>query len=131
MELDQRLRYLGTIPHAQRSILLLSAAVLALHPSGKPILQDIQQHHQELDGQELSIQVLLDLMISISGKWDAGSAVLSPLAALIGNAINEASEEIGPICPWSLAEQIWGLIEQVHDQQELSCGISDAVPSCN
>ena len=116
MEPDERLSFLRSIPHGQRSILLLGAAMLMVHPRGGELIRDIRHHHAELDGQQLCMQVLIDLMISIAGKWDAGSSVLLPVASLLDQVVTRATGEPGVVCPAMLAEQLWALIEHLHDQ---------------
>jgi hypothetical protein len=128
---DERLGYLGSIPHAQRSILLVSAIMLVVHPRGAKLVEDIRRHHPELDGQHLCIQMLLDLMISIAGnKWNAGSSVLLPVASMIDQVVTRATEEPGAICPLALAEQLWELIELLHAQPDVLTEVL-ADPSCN
>lgn len=131
MELDERLSYLGSIPHAQRSILLLSAAMLMVHPRGAELIRDIRSHHVGLDGQQLCVQVLLDLMISLAGKWNVGSSVLFPVASLLDQVVTRATGEPGTICPLSLAEQLWEVIERLHEQPVQCPAEAMADPSCN
>jgi hypothetical protein len=131
MELDERLSYLGSIPHAQRSILLVSAAMLMVHPRGADLVRDIRRHHAELDGQQLCVQVLLDLMISLAGKWDAGSSVLFPVASLLDQVVTRATNQPGAICLLSLAEQLWEVIERMHDHPGQCLAEAMADPSCN
>jgi hypothetical protein len=117
-DLDARVRYLESLPHAQRSILLVLASVVVQHPRGVDIIREIQAHHPDLDRQRLCIQVLLDVMISISGDWNSGSSLLLPVAKLIDQAIARAIDESEPICPVALAGQLWELIECVHERAE-------------
>lgn len=131
MEPDERLRYLGTIPHAQRSILLLSAAMVVIHPRGAAIVEDVRCHHPGLDGQQLCMQVLVDLMVSIAAKWNVGSAALLPFASLIDQVVTRVTNDPGAICPLRLAEQMWALIERLHDQPDMTLSESLAEPSCN
>lgn len=131
MDLDERLSYLATVPHAQRSILLLSAAMLVVHPRGADIIEDVRRHHAELDGQQLCIQVLLDLMMSIAGKWNAGSSVLLPVASLLDQVVTRATGQPGAICPLALAERLWEMIEHLHDQPDQCLTGVMADPSSN
>ena len=113
---DERLRYLATIPHAQRTVLLLCASVVLAHPRGASIIKEIQRHHIDSDGADLCMHVVIELMISLAGKWDAGCAILLPLANVLDEAVHDAVAEVEPICPLDLAERLWAMVEQLHDQ---------------
>jgi len=131
MDSDPRLSYLGTIPHAQRSIVLLGAAMVLMQPHGSALVQELRRRHPTLEGQQFCIEALLDLMMSIAGKWHAGSAVLLPVAMSIGVNVNDAVEELGSLCPLALTEQMWELIEHLHHASEPALAGASAEPSCN
>lgn len=128
--LDERLRYIGALPHAQRSILLLTAAIIVQHPRGAGIIREIQQHRPDLDRQQLCTQTLLDVMISISGDWNSASGILLPVATLIEQAMMRSTEGNEAICPVLLAGQLWELIESLHETPEIKTPFA-ARPSDN
>lgn len=131
MKADERYAYLGSIPHSQRSILLLSAAMVVLHPKGSDIVQEVRRHHPGLDDEQLCIHILLDVMISIAGKWNAGSTVLLPVATLIEQMVEKAMDDTVAVCPLSLAEGMWAMIERLHEQPDMALSEIITVPSCN
>lgn len=131
MTIDERLYYLGTIPHAQRSILLLSATMAFLHPINRSCVQNFYLHHPMTKGEDLCIQALLDLMISIASKWSAGSSVLLPATTLMDQAATFSAPGRDLICPLVLAEKLWELIEQVHEQPEMPLSEVVQDPSSN
>lgn len=131
MDCDPRLSYLGTIPHSQRSIVLLGAAMVLMQPHGSALVQELRRRHPTLDGQQFCIQALLDLMMSIAGKWHDGSVVLLPVAMSIGVNLNDVVEEMGTVCPSALTEQMWDLIERLHHEAEPALADATREPSCN
>ena len=105
--------------------------MMVIHPHGADLVQDIRGHHPELSGQQLCTQVLLDLMVSLSAKWETGSvALLLPLASLIDEVVTGAMNGSDVICPMRLAEQLWALLEGLHDQPDVAVA-ENLEPSCN
>lgn len=131
LESSEPQRYLATILHAQRSIPVLSPALVVIPPRGAEIVQDVRCPHPGLAGQQLCMQVLLDLMVSLVGTWNVGSAAWLPVALLADPVVTRVTNDPGAVCPLPLAEQLWLRIERLHDQSEVTWLESLAEPSCN
>lgn len=129
-DVSSQLGFMGDLSHPQRSILLLSAVILVLHPRGSGIVHEVHAHHPELDAHALALQVLVDLMASIGRSPTSGSTVLIPMAVLVGQTLRRAAETAGDVSPTLLAEQLWELIEVAHESPDIA-GVSSANPSRN
>jgi hypothetical protein len=95
-------------------MLLLSASIAVLHPQGIALVQEIQKRYPHLAKNQLSLQVLLDLMICIARDWNSNSAILIPFAALIGRIVTKATHEPEEDCPDPLAQEMWEFLECIH-----------------
>ncbi len=77
------------------------------------------------------MQVLLDVMMSFASKWNSGSSVLLPTTTLIEHATMSFTTGHEGLCPFRLAEKLWELIEQIHEQPDMPLSEVVQEPSCN